>query len=384
MANSAAMLFLAGTVGALFALALAWLLRGRHQRPAERISDAYADALRMLADGKEQDAFVKLQQAVIAGSAPPDAYVRIGRMLRERGDASRALHVHRSLTVKSDLTHRERVDIYANVAEDLLALAQPERALRTIEGAMRDLGDRDPVLLAVGMRASHALGRSEETYEFLKELRKGAGVGEREMALYLASIAEADAAKGRTRDARRTLSRALRHDPECGPALLALGGLEEAAGDTDTAIRHWRGAARVSPELSPTAMSNLERVLYQRGTFNEIEAVYRDVFDARPADEHAAVALASFYRKQGKTEAAIALLEEHLNANPDSTAGTVMLTALYALRGDDYELERIVDRGDRLLRRPAHFRCTCGRESDLMRWHCPECNRFDSYARNSH
>lgn len=384
MGNSPATLFLAGVAGALFALAMAWLLSGRRERHVERISDPYADALRMLADGKGDDAFVRLQQAVVAGSAPPDAYVRIGRMLRERGDAARALQVHRSLTVKSDLTHRERVDIFANVAEDLLALSQPERALRTVETAMRDLNDRDPALIAIGMRASHALGRSEETYEFLKELRKGGGVGEREMALYLVSIAEADVAKGRTRDARRTLSRALRHDPECGPALLALGGLEEAAGDSETAIRHWRDAARLSPELAPPALSNLERVFYQRGTFNEIETVYRDVLDARPTDEHAAVALASFYRKQGRSEAAIALLEEHLNANPDSMAGTVLLTALHALRGDENELERIVDRGDRLLRRPAHFRCTCGRESELMRWHCPECNRFDSFSRNSH
>jgi lipopolysaccharide biosynthesis regulator YciM len=133
MGHSPATLFLAGAVGALFSLALAWLLRGRHERQVERISDPYADALRMLADGKGGDAFVKLQQAVIAGSAPPDAYVRIGRMLRERGDAERALQVHRSLTVKSDLTHRERVDIFANVAEDLLALSQPERALRTTQ-----------------------------------------------------------------------------------------------------------------------------------------------------------------------------------------------------------------------------------------------------------
>jgi len=384
MGESAATLFLAGAVGALFALALAWLLRGRHVRPVEQMSDTYADALRMLADGKQTEAFVKLQQAVVAGQAPADAYVRIGRMLRDRGDAARALQVHRSLVVKSDLTHRERIEVYANVAEDHLALTQPERALRTVETAMREMSDRDPMLLDIGMRASHALGRSEEAYEYLKEMRKAGGVGEREMALYLVSIAEADVDKGRTRDARRTLSRALRHDTECAPALLALGGLEEAAGDVDTAIRHWRGAARISPDLSPAAFSHLERVLYQRGTFNDIETVYRDVLDARPDDEHAAVALASFYRKQGRTEAAISLLKEHTQGNPDSAAGTVLLTALYAMDGDETEIERIADRGNRLMKRNSHYRCACGRESELMRWHCPGCNRFDSFARNSH
>jgi tetratricopeptide (TPR) repeat protein len=175
MGESAATLFFAGVVGALFALALAWVVRGRHERPVERVRDSYADALRLLADGKPSDAFVRLQQAVVAGQAPPDAYVRIGRMLRERGDAARALQIHRSLTVKSDLTHRERLDVYANVAEDHLALSQPERALRTIEGAMRAMNERDPALLALGMRASHALGRSEEAYEYLKELRKAGG-----------------------------------------------------------------------------------------------------------------------------------------------------------------------------------------------------------------
>jgi lipopolysaccharide biosynthesis regulator YciM len=384
MGESAATLFLAGVVGALFALALAWLLRGRHERPVERVSDAYADALRMLADGKQAEAFGRLQQAVISGQAPADAYVRIGRILRERGDAARALQVHRSLVVKSDLTHLERISIYANVAEDHLALGQPEKALRTIEVAMRDMSDRDPTLLGIGMRAAHALGRSEEAYEYLKEMKKAGGVNEREMALYLVTIAEADIEKGRTRDARRTLSRALRHDTECAPAQLALGGLEESAGDIDNAIRHWRNAARISPELSPVALNHLERVLYQRGTFNDIETVYRDVLDARPDDEHAAVALASFYRKQGRTEAAISLLQEHTQANPDSTVGTVLLTALHAVRGDEDELERIVDRGNRLLQRQSHFRCTCGRESELMRWHCPGCNRFDSFARNSH
>ena len=384
MENSAATLFLAGVAGALFALALSWVLRGRHERPVERVSEPYADALRLLADEKPAEAFVKLQQAVIAGHAPADAYVRIGRMLRERGDSERALQIHRSLTVKSDLTHQERVAVFANVAEDHLALSQPERALRAIELSMRQVNDRDPTLLAIGMRASHALGRSEEAYEYLKELRKAGGVGEREMALYLVSIAEGDVEKGRTRDARRTLSRALRHDTECAPALLALGGLEESAGDIDTAIRHWRSAARLSPELAPAALAHLERVMYQRGTFNEIETVYRDVLDARPGDESAAVALASFYRKQGRTDAAISLLEEHTHANPDSLVGTVLLTAMHAIRGDEDELERIVDRGDRLVRRPSHFRCTCGRESDVMRWHCPGCNRFDSFARNSH
>jgi len=358
-------------------------VRSRRERRSERTPEPYAEGLRLLIDGRPDEAFARLQQAVLAGNAPTDAYVRIGRMLRERGDAARALQIHRSLTVKADLTRQERIDVFANVAEDHAALGHPERALQTVDLAMRRTALRDPVLLGIAMRACHAMGRLEEAYEYLKEIHKNGGVGDREMALYLVSVAEKDMAKGRTRDARKTLARALRQDDECASAMLVLGGLEEQAGDSESAGRHWRGAARLSPDLAPTALRNLERLFYQRGTFNEIEGVYRELLESRPGDENAAIALASFYRKQGRTDEAIALLEEYAHANPDSVAGTVLLTAIYAVRGDEDELDRLVDRGIRFIDRPAHFKCTCGFESDVMRWHCPECNRFDSFARNS-
>jgi lipopolysaccharide biosynthesis regulator YciM len=383
MGNSPAVQFLAGAFGALLVLAGAWLLRGRRERSVERVPDAYTDGLRLLVEGRPTEAFARLQQAVVAGNAPTDAYVRIGRMLRERGDAARALQIHRSLTVKSDLTRQEKVEVFANVAEDHAALGHPERALATVETLMRRTGLREPALLGIAMRACHAMGRSEEAYEYLKEMRKSGEVGDREMALYLVSVAEKDMEKGRARDARKTLARALRHDAECAPALLSLGGIEERSEDADAAMRHWRHAARISPELSSTALRNLERLLYQRGTFNEIEAVYREMLEARPGDEGAAAALASFYRKQGRTEEAIALLEEHAQANPESVAATVLLASIYAARGDEDELERVADRGRRLLHRPENFKCVCGFETSVMRWHCPECNRFDSFTRNS-
>jgi lipopolysaccharide biosynthesis regulator YciM len=234
--------------------------------------------------------------------------------------------------------------------------------------------------VGIAARACHLLGRTEEAYEYLKELRKAGGVGDREMALYLVSVAEADAAKGRARDARKTLTRALRHDSECASALLALGRLEEATNDVEDAIRLWRQAARVSPDLAPAALRSLERVLYQRGTFNEIEAVYREVLESRPADENAALALASFYRKQGRVDDAITLLEDYRLSNPESVKGTMLLTSIYAARGDTDELEALMDRNGHGLTRLTRYRCgSCGWESEEMRWHCPRCNRFDTF-----
>ncbi len=384
MTETSALQFLAVALGVLFIAAAVWLWRGRNERSAERVADPYIEGLKLLVDGRNDEAFLRLQQAIVAGTAPTDAYIRIGRMLRERGDAARALQIHKSLTVKPDLTRQERIDVFSNLAEDYTALGRPERALESVETAMRRTGLRDAALIGIAARACHTLERSEEAYEYLKELKKAGGVGDREIALYLTTVAEAEADRGRTRDARKTLIRALRHDPECASALLVLGRLEEKAGEMGSAIRYWRQVASVSPDLAPIALRNLERALYQQGTFNEIEAVYRDVLDSRPGDEHAALALASFYRKQGRTAEALRLLEDYGHSHPGSVASTVLLSSLYASRGDTDELEEFLDRSERRLERDTRFKCgSCGYQSGEMRWHCPRCNRFDTFSLNA-
>jgi hypothetical protein len=85
---------------------------------------------------------------------------------------------------------------------------------------MRDLGDRDPVLLAIGLRATHPRAPGETRVP--EGIAQGGGVGEREMALYLVSIAEAEIARD-ARDARRTLSRALRLTPIVARCLRSAG-----------------------------------------------------------------------------------------------------------------------------------------------------------------
>jgi lipopolysaccharide biosynthesis regulator YciM len=198
----------------------------------------------------------------------------------------------------------------------------------------------------------------------------------------LVTVAERESENQRVRDARKTLQRALRHDAECAPALVALARLEEQADDVSDAIKLWREAARLSAELAPVALRNLERALYQRGTFNEIETVYRDVLERRPNDEHAALALASFYRKQGRMDDAMQLLEDYRGNNPGTVAGTLLLSSIYAARGDTDELETFLDRSDRGLGRDERFRCgACGFEAKEMRWHCPRCNGFDTFTR---
>jgi lipopolysaccharide biosynthesis regulator YciM len=230
-------------------------------------------------------------------------------------------------------------------------------------------------------RESHHLGRVEEAYTYLRELKKLDVIGEREIALYLATVGS-DMAKdpARIKDARRTLQRALKHDPDCAPAHLGLGDVEQLDREKQHAIDQWRRAAVLSAELSRPALVRMEKLMFERGTFNDMGRVYREILDARPDDEWATLSLASFYKKQGRVDDAVAMLEDYQSAHPHSIEATLLLTSMYAAARDTDALERFLDENETVFATSERFTCSvCGNESTSMRWHCGRCNSFDTY-----
>jgi len=384
--NTIILIALAVLLIAVAAIAVRW----RGSRP-QTPHNPYIEALMLLIEGNRSAAYERLQQVVKSGSAPTDAYIRLGELLRERGDPARALQIHKSLTVKSDLTRDEKVALFSNIAEDYARLGRSDQAVSVLETALHKMSLRDATMYSILARESHHLGRVEEAYTYLRELRKLGVIGEREVALYLATVGadmvddRAGADGARLKDARRTLQRALKHDPDCAPAHLALGDADEREGEKQHAIDHWRRAAVLSADLTRTALERLEKLMFERGTFNDMGRVYREILAARPDDEWATLALSSFLKKQGRVGEAVAMLEDYQHAHPRSIEATLLLTSMYAAARDSDALEKFIDENEVVFANSDRFACSvCGNESATMRWHCPRCNSFDSYASAVH
>jgi len=353
----------------------------RRRASARPVSDPYVDALRLLVDSRTEDAFRRLQTAVRSGSAPTDAYIRLGKMLRERGEATKALQIHKSLTVKSDLTPEEKTELFLQIAEDYAALGRPEQAVNVLETASRRNGLREARIYSVLAREAHRSGKEEESYKYLKEVKRLGAIGDRELAHFLATAGRKELTTGNGKEARRLLQRALKHDEDCAPALLSMGDLEEVEGHTGKAIDHWKQAALRSPELAVVAIANLERLLFERGTFGEIENVYRQIIAARPGGEYAVLSLAGFYRKQGRVQEAKRLLEDFRANHGDQPRTAMALASLYASERDFSVLDELIGDIWKGARRKRIYKCSaCGQETDEMGWHCARCNAFDTYV----
>ncbi len=332
--------------------AIAFLFVRRRRDSNAGASNPYVEGLTHLIAGDLSAAFERLQAAVRSGRAPADAYIRLGRMLRERGDASKALQIHKGLTVKIDLTRKEKLDLFVNIAEDYAALGRPDQAVSVLDGAASRLGLRDGPVHRILARESHRMGGYERAYGYLRELKKSGEIGDTELANYLAEAGTALLESGQEREAKRLLQRSLKHDSECAGAHLALGELADRSGNDTEAIERWRAAARLSPAHATRALVQLERVTFRRGTFSEMENIYRQVLAARGNDEGATLALASFLRKQGRDDEAVRLIEEFQGRNPASIGALVLLLSLYAASGSD-QLESFLQKNEEQFVRPS-------------------------------
>lgn len=369
----------AAAVFVLLVVIVVFVLRRR--RGVDHPMNPYVEALALLVDGEQKEAYNKLQESIRSGKAPTDAYIRLGRLLRRSGNAGKALQIHKSLTVKTDLTRKEKTELFVSMAKDYSALGKSDQAVSVLETAVKKMNLKDPQVFFILANEYHHLDKTEAAYNYLKELTKTGAIGERELSLYLSSAGEHQFEEGNEKEARKLLQRALKHDSENALALFTLGNLQEKSGDADGALDHWKKAAYVSPELSGRSLQNLERVMFQSGKFSDVERVYREVLEKRPWDEYATLALASFYKKQGRGGEAIDFLEEYRSMHPESVGAMSLLTSLYATLKDADTLEKFLEENESHYTRTGNHSCSaCGFQSVMMRWHCPRCNRFDSFS----
>jgi lipopolysaccharide biosynthesis regulator YciM len=104
------------------------------------------------------------------------------------------------------------------------------------------------------------------------------------------------------------------------------------------------------------------------------------VIGARPDDEQATRSLAAFYRKQGRADDAINLLEEYRAQFGGTRAVDLLLMTLYATERDGETLEEFLESVGEEMAPVVEYECGhCGHNSELMRWYCPRCSHFDSF-----
>lgn len=312
---------------------------GRDRRPP------YLVALGALIDGDRELAFTALKEAARADSGNIDAYLRLGDLFRERGDAERALQLHRELTTRGGLDARERARIHESLARDWMSLGRPERAADAVGEAVKHAPDPAGAL-ALQLEIQESREHPDDAFRAKRDVLKHSGrakEGTSELADYRAEQAVPLIESGELAAAEKLLKEAQKLDETAARTGYLWGLLKEKQGDYPAALRTWEEILASHPEKVVLLFRSLERVHFLNGTYGDMESTYQRFLERMPSHEDASFGLARFLLRKGQLKAALDACRAGLDQSPDSQSLRILRLQLLLQIGNTPDAETMLN-----------------------------------------
>lgn len=326
-----------------------------YKRVQQSEPSQYIEALRNLLDGKQEAAFTKLRQVIAEDPTNVDAYLRLGRILREHNRADRALEVHKNLTLRYGLSKADRVAILRELASDYLALNEPS----TAEAALKELIslDSENYWAHVNrLKLQEKANQWEEAYETAVLLLKlESNKSKKPLARYKAQLGDQLLKAREFHKARVVYKEAIGLDPAYVPAYLAIGDSYIEEERFEDAVNFWTKLIEANPEQAHAVIERLQNTLFTLGRFGEIVDICRRILEQSPKNVEARRALAEFDIKKGDLGSAQETLEQILEDDPEDAQTILELIRIHLEQGNQKKLHELRRRLDqkRDRKRPA-------------------------------
>jgi lipopolysaccharide biosynthesis regulator YciM len=352
----------------------AWALSRDAADPEPKEETPYQLGLNALVSGDREEALRAFAESVRMDSDNADAYLHLGNLLRDRGEAERALHLHRELLVRAGQTPLQEQAVREALVLDWIALGKPEQAVEEAE-ELQHLARKNGNSLHLLLRAHEAARDWEGAYAARAEIAKARGDKDAAgLARYRAAIGEILLREGKLEEAKRQFKAALRLKKDQPAALLRLGDIYYETHHGDRAAVLWRGLAEAHPGFTHLVLERLEASYFEKGRFGEVGEAYEEMLGRNPRDARIHLALARMHMKKGDLAEAGRSLNEALEIEPQSIPARLLLADLYRRRGD---LTRALAEMEELLRSMGSgevYVCpSCGHQSDEYWSRCPQC-----------
>lgn len=314
-----------------------WFKRSKgtraQQSPAER---SIRSALLFVLDGDFNQSESVLRSIVEKDARDIDVYLALGRIYRERGEIGRAISLHETLVLRSDLTRTQRLEARSQLALDYHMGGFLPRAEEAY-AAVRRLDRRNLQALWGLQDVALARGDLEAAWAWFRRRMRRKGVNDPGNGLRIAlSIARRERDSGRSQSARSWVQRALRIDEQCIAALLLSIELDVERGRTASALSTCVQATELNPERSEEIYRKLRSVLRRSGQAARLTRLLKRQVAKRPQDLALKTELARALLSEGQVAAAAAESTQVVDREPLNLAAHVLRNrALIQMQQED-------------------------------------------------
>jgi lipopolysaccharide biosynthesis regulator YciM len=303
----------------------------------------YMEALKALLNNDKTTAFLRLKETVMANTSNVDAYLRLSALLRERGNAKKALQIDSDLNLRHNLTQYDKAEVLLSLAEDYLSLSQFDAAENILQ-ELKKLPDRKGAAAGKLVKLFARKKDWRKAFEYQEEFLKFKGIEDK------SSLAEFKVKHGKElqeqekyHEARVEYRSALKFDPHLAEAVIAIGDSYEKQGKLADAVKAWKRIIEIDASKAGEVFSRIQKVLFDLGQYSEIEDFYNQVLEKDPKNIQAILGLASLAEKRGEGPLAEDYYNQALEINPEYMPGLLGLIRFYQRQHRTDDAARVIN-----------------------------------------
>jgi len=356
-----------------------WSSRPRGSRAAS--GSTLRAALYHVLSGDLAKAEVLLADAAREDSSAIELYLALAMVYRRRGEVGRAIHVHQNLLLRPELSSGLRREALYGLALDFRSGGFLKRATAAfLEVLESSPGDLDALRALEGIYV--------ETGEWREAIamRKRIGSGDPHSSSILAHLwtgwMRVQRTDGAFVDARRSFRRAVAADRRCSEPYVVMGDIRMDEHKPKKAIDLWTRALGLEPRARAVLYPRLHEAYEACGDApGFFELMQKQRMEA-PEDRVVSTWWAKASIQRGALEPALAELRRLLSEAPDyypayAEIGRALLRA--GREGESIKAFELLI--EHLPPAAALYVCrACGGRDSIMRWRCPRCGNWDSFA----
>ena len=332
---------------------LIYFLYYRKLKPhkVNNIREMYAEGLDMLVSGKRIAAYKNFKSIINEDSNNIKAYLRLGQILREGGNAIKALKIHKSLMLRKKITTYEKIELHKNMALNYYELDNFDKSIFEAEEILKIEKDNEWAIYHL-INLYKKNNDWMKATEYLKSYFNTKGNRDNhKLALYKIQHARIEIENNNFEEARNIINRALNIEDNLAIAYYYLGktyskestlvydkaieieknGLnsisdkekynkyvEDAKNMLSKSIPMWIHYLEINPQQSWFVIPLLKDALFSLDRYSELEDIFYKLSEKYPDSIEILAALADYYSIKGDLDKAIDIIEKALKQNKDS------------------------------------------------------------------
>ena len=332
---------------------LIYFLYYRKLKPhkVNNIREMYAEGLDMLVSGKRIAAYKNFKSIINEDSNNIKAYLRLGQILREGGNAIKALKIHKSLMLRKKITTYEKIELHKNMALNYYELDNFDKSIFEAEKILNIEKDNEWAIYHL-INLYKKNNDWMKATEYLKSYFNTKGNRDNhKLALYKIQHARIEIENNNFEEARNIINIALNLEDDLAIAYSYLGktyskestlvydkaieieknGLnsisdkekynkyvEDAKNMLSKSIPMWIHYLEINPQQSWFVIPLLKDALFSLDRYSEFEDIFYKLSEKYPDSIEILAALADYYSIKGDLDKAIDIIEKALKQNKDS------------------------------------------------------------------